>query len=50
MPKLSIEYIIHFAIIYMNHPLAICQFDFNLKIVIKSKYGTLSKELGYKTY
>ena len=36
---------IHFA---MNHPLAICQFDFSLKIVIKSKYGTLSKELGYK--
>ena len=32
----------------MNHPLAICQFDFNLKIVIKSKFGTLSKELGYK--
>ena len=36
---------IHFV---MNHPLAICQFDFSLKIIIKSKYGTLSKELGYK--
>ena len=32
----------------MNHPLAICQFDFNLKIVIKSKFSTLSKSWDIK--
>ena len=31
----------------MNHILSI---DFNLKIVIKSKFHTLSKKLGYKTH
>ena len=30
----------------MNHPLAICQFDFNLKTVIKSKFSTLSKVIN----